>query len=115
MKSTHRLEIFSLKFYVRFRRNKNGSHITQIEVLFLIFLFHLGFLSENIERSFTLLNISCDFHGKNVVLKDSLWELKIELLAKFGKFKIRCYSVTVSNKNFLFLLVLVCELTLETL
>ena len=63
----------------------------------------------------TLFNILCDFHRKHVIMKVSLWEIKMEMLAKFSNLKICFSSVTVPNRSFLIILILVCELTLETL
>jgi len=69
-----------------------------------------------IESIFLNHAVVCDFHRKDVILKaSSLWETKMEMLAKFSNLKIRFSSVTVPNKILLFILILVCELTLETL
>jgi len=48
-------------------------------------------------------------------MKVSLWEIKMEMLAKFSNLKICFSSVTVPNRSFLIILIIVCELTLETL
>jgi len=41
--------------------------------------------------------ILCDFHRKHVILKaSSLWEIKMEMLAKFSNLKIRSRSVNLT-------------------